>query len=53
MRQEVARAHKGWALDAVILHNDVLKLMKEEVRGPPSVNLFPLISVFYIFKILI
>ncbi|EEB13574.1 ciliary dynein heavy chain, putative [Pediculus humanus corporis] len=40
MRQEVARAHKGWALDAVILHNDVLKLMKEEVRGPPSEGVY-------------
>lgn len=37
MRQEVARAHKGWALDSVILHNDVLKLMREEVRAPPAV----------------
>lgn len=37
MRQEVARAHKGWALDSVIIHNEVLKLMKEEIRGAPNV----------------
>lgn len=41
MRQEVARAHKGWALDSVILHNEVLKLMKEELKGSPAVSRFP------------
>ncbi|KAK6616888.1 Dynein heavy chain 8, axonemal [Polyplax serrata] len=40
MRQEVARAHKGWALDSVILHNDVLKLMREEVRAPPAEGVY-------------
>ncbi|XP_049799902.1 dynein axonemal heavy chain 8-like [Schistocerca nitens] len=35
MRQEVARAHKGWALDVVTLHNEVTKLALEEVRIPP------------------
>jgi len=33
MRQEVTRAHKGWALDSVAVHNDVLKQTKEEVGG--------------------
>lgn len=37
MRQEVARAHKGWALDQVVLHNDVTKLAREEARIPPVV----------------
>lgn len=40
MKQEVARAHKGWALDMVTLHNDVLKLMQEEITVPPAVSLY-------------
>lgn len=38
MKQEVTRAHKGWALDQVALHNDVLKQTKEEVGSalPPE-----------------
>jgi len=36
MRQEITRAHKGWALDTVVLDNDVTKLMKEEITTPPS-----------------
>ena len=38
MRQEVTRAHKGWALDSVVLHNDVMKQMKEDISSPPSVS---------------
>ena len=38
MRQEVTRAHKGWALDSVTLHNEVLKVFKEELASPPSVS---------------
>ena len=34
MRQEVTRAHKGWALDSVIVHNEMTKMMKEEVMSP-------------------
>ena len=39
MRQEVTRMHKGWALDTVTLHNDVLKVFKEDVNQPPAVSL--------------
>lgn len=38
MRQEVARAHKGWALDQVSLHNDVTKSTREEIKVPPPVG---------------
>lgn len=37
MRQEATRSHKGWALDTVIIHNEVLKQNKEEITAPPSV----------------
>ena len=36
MRQEIARAHKGWALDSVFLNNDVTKMMREDVTTSPS-----------------
>lgn len=38
MRQEVTRMHKGWALDTVTLHNEVLRTNKEEITAPPNVN---------------
>ena len=40
MRQEIARAHKGWALDAVMLDNEVTKMNKEEVTVPPPEGSF-------------
>lgn len=40
MRQEVTRAHKGWALDMVSLHNDATKYSVEEIKAPPPVNIF-------------
>ena len=35
MRQEITRAHKGWALDTVVLANEVTKLFKEDITLPP------------------
>nr|WAW84834.1 axonemal dynein heavy chain A [Halisarca dujardinii] len=40
MRQEVTRAHKGWALDSVILHNDVTKMMKDDVTASPQEGVY-------------
>lgn len=40
MRQEVTRAHKGWALDSVTLHNDVLRQSKEDITAPPPEGVF-------------
>uniref|UniRef100_H2XPC8 AAA+ ATPase domain-containing protein n=1 Tax=Ciona intestinalis TaxID=7719 RepID=H2XPC8_CIOIN len=41
MRQEVTRAHsnKGWALDGVMLYNDVTKMSKEDVTAPPPADI--------------
>ena len=36
MRQEITRAHKGWALDSVVLMNDVTKMMKEDITTAPG-----------------
>lgn len=38
MRQEVTRMHKGWALDNVTLHNEVLKMNPEDCKTPPKVG---------------
>lgn len=41
MRQETTRMNlaKGWALDSVVLHNEVTKMMKEDVAGPPPADI--------------
>ncbi|KAM8826831.1 dynein axonemal heavy chain 5-like [Synchiropus picturatus] len=37
MKQEITRAHKDWALDHMVLFNEVTKYMKEEInRAPPE-----------------
>ncbi|KAI4895809.1 hypothetical protein NFI96_021985 [Prochilodus magdalenae] len=40
MRQEVTRAHKGWALDTVTLHNEVLKQTKEDITAAPAEGVY-------------
>ncbi|XP_028903091.1 dynein heavy chain 8, axonemal isoform X1 [Ornithorhynchus anatinus] len=40
MRQEVTRAHKGWALDSVTIHNEVLKQTKEEISSAPAEGVY-------------
>ncbi|XP_067868157.1 dynein axonemal heavy chain 5 isoform X2 [Heterodontus francisci] len=41
MRQETTRMNlsKGWALDSVILYNDVTKMMKEDVNASPPADI--------------
>ncbi|KAJ7420669.1 dynein heavy chain 5, axonemal-like protein [Willisornis vidua] len=41
MKQETTRMNlaKGWALDNVVLHNEVTKMMKEDVAGPPPADI--------------
>jgi dynein heavy chain len=41
MRQEITRAHKGWALDVVIMASDVTKFVgKEEVASAPKEGVY-------------
>ena len=40
MRQEITRAHKGWALDAVVLDNDITRMMKEDIHTPPNEGVY-------------
>jgi dynein heavy chain len=35
MRQEVTRAHKGWALDSVVLQNLITRHNKEDLMDSP------------------
>jgi dynein heavy chain len=40
MRQEVTRNHKGWALDMVILHNDVTRSYKDDITSAPAEGVY-------------
>jgi len=41
MKQGVTRAHKGWALDSVVLHNDVTKFIsRDDVISAPDEGVY-------------
>ena len=40
MRQEITRAHKGWALDTVQLFNEMTKMNKEDVSRFVNIESF-------------
>ncbi|KAJ9594442.1 hypothetical protein L9F63_014127 [Diploptera punctata] len=40
MRQEVARAHGNWSLDAVVLRNEVTKLLREDIKTSPTEGVY-------------
>ena len=40
MRQEVTRMHKGWALDAVVLHNEVTTKLKDDITAAPAEGVY-------------
>ena len=40
IRQEITRAHTGWALDNVKLAPEVMKQMKEDITAPPSEGVY-------------
>nr|XP_022920640.1 dynein heavy chain 5, axonemal [Onthophagus taurus] len=40
MRQDVTRAHKGWALDSVVLQNLITKYNKEDLRDGPAEGVY-------------
>jgi dynein heavy chain len=40
MRQEVTRAHKGWALDSAVLHNEVIRQYKSDITAPPAEGVY-------------
>ncbi|CAH1099757.1 unnamed protein product [Psylliodes chrysocephalus] len=40
MRQDVTRAHKGWALDSVVLQNLITRYGKEDVKEGPAEGVY-------------
>ncbi|XP_049624319.1 dynein axonemal heavy chain 5 [Suncus etruscus] len=40
MRQEITRANKGWALDNMVLCNEVTKWMKDDISSPPTEGVY-------------
>jgi dynein heavy chain len=40
IRQEITRAHNGWALDNVKLASEVMKQMKEDINVPPAEGVY-------------
>ncbi|KAJ3342801.1 Dynein heavy chain 5, axonemal [Gonapodya sp. JEL0774] len=40
VRQEITRAHQGWALDNVKLAPEVMKQMKEDITAPPAEGVY-------------
>lgn len=40
IRQEITRAHAGWALDNVRLAPEVMKQMKEDITAPPAEGVY-------------
>ncbi|XP_050089651.1 dynein axonemal heavy chain 8 isoform X2 [Anopheles aquasalis] len=40
MDKEVTRAHKGWALDSVVLQNQITRHNKEDIHHPPQEGVY-------------
>ncbi|XP_012863981.1 dynein axonemal heavy chain 5 [Echinops telfairi] len=40
MRQEITRANKGWALDNLVLCNEVTKWMKDDISASPTEGVY-------------